>query len=162
MKFITKVLSILTGAISSLCSMGCQKEPECIYGPPAMLKEYQHTGKINHSRDMGENEEKPDLPESDGVPEKIYGPPEMLNNAEKPELPESDGVPEKIYGPPEMLNNAEKPDLPESDGVPEKIYGPPEMLNNDTNDQDFETLKKVNQSRKDGKLVYGPPPHRDR
>ena len=112
MKFITKVLSILTGAISSLCSMGCQKEPECIYGPPAMLKEYQHTGKINHSRDMGENEE--------------------------------------------------KPDLPESEGMSEKIYGPPEMLNNDTNDQDFETLKKVNQNRKDGKLVYGPPPHRDR
>ena len=79
MKRITRVISMVTGAIASLFTLGCHKEPECIYGPPSMLDAYHKTGQIKHSDGDEKPENTLDTPESEGVPSDIYGPPEMFD-----------------------------------------------------------------------------------
>lgn len=169
MKHITKVIGIIAGAISSLFAMGCHKEPECIYGPPSMLDEYRKTGEIKHSGDNGDvKPEAIEIPESDGVPADIYGPPAMLLGEEEPDLPESEGVPADIYGPPEMFDEPVEEIPPEAVAEPEPEKSAADAPNQDkadedadkkARDKDFETLKKVNSSRtkKEKKTVYGPP-----
>ena len=169
MKRITRVISMVTGAIASLFTLGCHKEPECIYGPPSMLDEYHKTGQIKHSADLENGDAKPEntleMPESEGVPADIYGPPEMFDEPAE-ELPESDGVPADIYGPPEMFDEPVEEVPPEVVAEPEPVKSAAAQKQDEADEEaqkkakqkDFETLKKVNQGKSQPKkTVYGPP-----
>ena len=114
MNRIMRLISVIGSGVASLFTMGCQREPECIYGPPQMLDDYRRTGQIHPDKSSESetetetqkaDEEPSTLPETEGEPSKIYGPPEMLNGDDYPsyiQQVESDGTPLDVYGPPPM------------------------------------------------------------
>lgn len=114
MNRIMRLISVIGSGVASLFTMGCQREPGCIYGPPQMLDDYRRTGQIHPDKSSESeaateaqkaDEEPSTLPETEGEPSKIYGPPEMLKGDDYPsyiQQVESDGIPLDVYGPPPM------------------------------------------------------------
>ncbi|MBR4984789.1 MAG: hypothetical protein IKY83_03485 [Proteobacteria bacterium] len=135
MKRMTRVISAIAGALSSLFTVGCMKPAQDVYGPPDSFDKYQEAREDDATDAASDGDVKPEFPESEGAPEKIYGPPEMLDGrapvieqAQPPEPP----IPEPIYGPPEMIEQMENSRvpgrMPESDGIPLTKYGPPALV----------------------------------
>lgn len=158
MKRITRVIGMITGAISSLFVIGCDRLGGKIYGPPDMVDEYQRTGEIKHSDALDRASDVSDKLEIEAPPSAIYGPPEMLDGGlENADIPESEGVPADIYGPPEMF---ESPVVEtEPSGASMAAQNKDEFeddADKKVRDKDFETLKKVNHKQAK-KTIYGPP-----
>ncbi|MBR4984791.1 MAG: hypothetical protein IKY83_03495 [Proteobacteria bacterium] len=135
MKRITRVISVITGAISSFFAMGCGRVGGKIYGPPEMLEEYQKTGKIHHSGKeqaapdaaKPENEAIPEMPKREDPPSAIYGPPEMFD------LPEA-SAPEAFAAPEPSDASADAPEDGKTADAADK----------EAQDKDFEALKDAN------------------
>ena len=111
MNQITRIISIISSAVASLFTLGCQKEPARIYDLPQNLDDYRHTNKTHLEK-----------------PSKIK--PTSQAEADPSTLLETEEGPSRIYNPPERLNGDDFPSYIqqiESDGIPQDIYGPPPM-----------------------------------
>ncbi len=100
MKPITRLISVITGAISSLFTVGCMKEAKDVYGPPATYGDYKKSVEnedVKAPADAAkpENESAPEFPESEETPKRIYGPPEMLMGTESDNPSDDNGNDEK-------------------------------------------------------------------
>ena len=170
MKQITRLISVITGAISSIFAVGCAKpasDANGIYGPLDSAREYQEAKELETDVNATVNEAKPEdeaipeFPESEETPKKIYGPPEMLTGREF-DSPKDDDMPTTKYGPLPMLeSNPNDAAEPNSQGKAEKKSD--DEADSESQKQDFEMLKEVNRERQEGKkTVYGPPPRKKR
>ncbi|MBQ9394480.1 MAG: hypothetical protein IJU23_03050 [Proteobacteria bacterium] len=169
MKQITRLISVITGAISSIFAVGCAKpasDANGIYGPLDSTREYQESKELETdvnataNEAMPEDEVFPEFPESEDTPKKIYGPPEMLTGREF-DSPKDDDMPTTKYGPLPMPEaNPNDVAEPNSQGKAEKKSD--DDADSEAQKQDFEMLKKVNRERQEGKNIYGPPPQRKR
>lgn len=131
MKRITRVISAIAGVMTSLFIGGCAKPASDGSGSNGLHEsEYQNAAEGNTNKaaevdNKQDNEVKPEFPESEEEPKKIYGPPEMLDGAPEPMMPPPPEPPAPIYGPPEMLNGDSRAiGTPNADGIPTTKYGP--------------------------------------
>lgn len=165
MKRISRVISLIAGAISSFFVVGCDRPSGKIYGPPEMLEEYQRTGKIKHSGTEGadgdvakpENEAKAEMPESEEPPTAIYGPPEMFG-LEPQDVPDVNSAPEvfetaPVYGVPDAPPQPEANDAPKD--APDKAKAD-DASDRDANDKDLKMLNAAEETIEPLATVYGP------
>ena len=158
MKRISRVISLIAGAISSFFVVGCDRPSGKIYGPPEMLEEYQRTGKIKHSgtaqsdSDVAkpENEAKAEMPESEEPPTAIYGPPEMFG-LEPQDVPDVNSAPEvfetaPVYGVPDAPQ-PEANDAPKD--APDKAKAD-DAADRNVSDKDLKLLKEAERTN----LIY--------
>ena len=159
MKRITRVISLITGAISSFFVVGCDRPSGKIYGPPEMLEECQRTGKLHPSGTEGadgdvakpENAAKSEMPENEEPPTAIYGPPEMFGLAPEA-VPEANGAPEvfetaPVYGVPDAPPQPELKNAPET--APEKAKAD-DAADRNVSDKDLKLLKEAERTN----LIY--------
>lgn len=140
MKRITRVISMISGAVASLFTVGCMKPAGDVYGPPDSFDRYRETAESDQEAPGAEGEGK-------------------LDRDPAPAFPESEEEPKKIYGPPEMLEVMPEPQVM-PDAPDKQASDSQEAEDEKAQKRDFETLKEINKYPREGKKVYGPPPAR--